>query len=69
MLIVVSQKHIKEKPLQRPRQSPFLHRLAAFNHKPISDQCSPSYRNQLIDLQNKSIDYFLYDGEHWLLMG
>ena len=37
--------------------------------KPISDQCSPSYGNQLIDLQCKSIDWFLYDGEHWSLMG
>ena len=35
---------------------------------PINDQCSPSYRNQSIDLQYKSIDWFLYDGQHWLLM-
>ena len=35
----------------------------------IKDQCFPSYRNQLIDLQCKSIDLFLYDGEHWSLMG
>ena len=29
---------------------------------PISDLFSLSYRNQ-------SVDLFLYDGEHWLLMG
>ena len=34
----------------------------------ISDQCFPSCRNQSIDLENKSIDWFLYDGEHWSLM-
>ena len=34
----------------------------------INDQCSASYRNQSIDLQSKSIDWFLYDREHWLLM-
>ena len=36
---------------------------------PINDQCSPSYRNQSIDLHCKSIDWFLHDGEHWSLMG
>ena len=34
----------------------------------ISAQCSSSYENQPIDLQSKSTDWFLYDGEHWLLM-
>ena len=29
----------------------------------------PSYRNQSIDLQSKSIDWFLYDREHRSLMG
>ena len=29
---------------------------------------SPSYRNQSIDLHSKSIDWFLYDGEHLSLM-
>ena len=37
-------------------------------NEPINDQCFPSYRNQSIDLQCKSIDSFLYDGEHWSLM-
>ena len=36
---------------------------------PINDQRSPSYRNQSIDLESKSIDWFLYDGKHWPLMG
>ena len=35
----------------------------------ISDQCFPSYRNQSIDLHFMSIDWFLYDGEHWSVMG
>ena len=35
----------------------------------INDQCSTSKRNQSIDLYCKSIDWFLYDGEHWSLMG
>ena len=30
----------------------------------INDQCSQSYRNQLINSQSKSIDWFLHDGEH-----
>ena len=38
-------------------------------HLLINDQCSQSYRNQSIDLHCKSIDWFLYDGEHWSLMG
>ena len=29
-----------------------------------SHQCSPSYRNQSIDLQSKSIDWFQYDGKY-----
>ena len=29
----------------------------------------PIYRNQSIDLYCKSIDWFLYDEEHWSLMG
>ena len=37
--------------------------------EPVNDQCFPPYRNQSIDLQCKSIDWFLYDGEHWSLMG
>ena len=47
----------------------FLTSLIAFNIQPMNDQCSPSYRTQSIDLQFKSIDWFLYDGEHWSLMG
>ena len=35
----------------------------------ISDHCFPSYRNESIDLHFISIDWFLYDGEHWSLMG
>ena len=31
---------------------------------PLNDRCSPSYRNQSINLHCKSIDWFLYDGEH-----
>ena len=38
-------------------------------YQPINDQCFSSYRNQLIDLLSKSIDWFQYDGEHWSLMG
>ena len=38
------------------------------SNKPINDQCTPWYRSQSIDLHYKSIDCFLYDGEHWLLM-
>ena len=37
--------------------------------QPINDQCSPTFRNQSIDLQCKSIDWFLYDREHVPLMG
>ena len=33
--------------------------------QPINDQCSLSYRDQPIDLKCKSIDWFLYDGEHF----
>ena len=36
---------------------------------PINNQCSLSFKNQSIDLLCKSIDWFLYDGEHWSLMG
>ena len=39
------------------------------NCKPIVNQCSPSYRNQSIDLRCKSIDWFLYDGKHWVVNG
>ena len=39
------------------------------SHRAFNDQCSPSHRNQSIDLQCKSIDWFLYDGEHWSLLG
>ena len=35
----------------------------------ISDHCFPSYRNESIDLHFISIDWFLYDGEHWSVMG
>ena len=35
---------------------------------PLTTNTPPSYRNQSIDLQYKSIDWFLYDGEHSLLM-
>ena len=31
------------------------------NYYPINDKCSPSYRNQSVDLKSKSIDCFLYD--------
>ena len=31
---------------------------------PLNDRCSPSYRNQSINLHCKSLDWFLYDGEH-----
>ena len=37
--------------------------------QPFKDQCSPPYRNHSIDLQSKSFDPFLYDEEHWSLMG
>ena len=33
------------------------------------DQRFPTYRNQSTDLHSKSIDWFLYDGEHWSLTG
>ena len=35
----------------------------------LKDQCSPPYRNHSIDLQSKLFDPFLYDEEHWSLMG
>ena len=35
----------------------------------INDQCSPSYRNQPMGLHCESSDWFVYDGEQWLLMG
>ena len=37
--------------------------------EPIKDQCSPSYKNQSIDLYCKSFDWFLYDGEHLVVNG
>ena len=40
-----------------------------FRSLPINDQCSPSYRKQSIDLQCRSMDWFLYDGEQRSLMG
>ena len=36
---------------------------------PINDQSSRKYRNQPITLLSKSIDWFLYDGKHWSLIG
>ena len=39
------------------------------NENQLNDQCSPSYRNQSNDLQSRSIEWFLCDGEHWSLMG
>ena len=39
------------------------------NYQPINDHCFLSYRNQSIDLQSKSTDWFLHDEEHGLLMG
>ena len=39
------------------------------HHYPINDQFFLSYRNQSIDLLCKLIDWFLYDGEHWSLIG
>ena len=36
---------------------------------PLTTKCSQSYRNQSTDLHCKSIHWFLYDGEHWSLMG
>ena len=44
----------------------FLRTLRRF--EPINDQCSPSYRNQSINLHCESIDLSLYDGKHRLLM-
>ena len=40
-----------------------------FRSLSIDDQCSPSYRSQSIDLQCRSMVWFLYDGEHLSLMG
>ena len=34
-----------------------------------NDQYSLSYRNQSVDLQCKSMDWFRYDVEHWSLLG
>ena len=36
---------------------------------PINNQCSPLNRNQSAELQCRSIGWFLYDREHWSLMG
>ena len=38
-------------------------------HVVLSQEGSPSYRNELIDLFCKTIDWFLHDGQHWSLMG
>ena len=46
------------------------HRLnvyCAFN--PLTTNVPRLHRNQSIDLQYKSLDWFLYDGEQWSLMG
>ena len=43
--------------------------VVATSHLHVNNQCFPSYRNQSIDLQSKLIDWFLYDGEHWSLIG
>ena len=40
-----------------------------FNIQPMKDQCFSSYRNQSINFQIKSIDWFQYDEKHWSLMG
>ena len=36
---------------------------------PLTTSVPPSYRNQSMLLQSKSIDWFLYYWEHWSLMG
>ena len=36
---------------------------------PLTTNVPPSYRNQSVDLDCKSIDWFLYDVEHCALMG
>ena len=33
----------------------------------INDQCSPSYKNQSTNLQCKSVDWFLDEGQNWSL--
>ena len=35
---------------------------------PINDWCSSVYRNRQTDLQCKSNEWFLHDGQHWSLM-
>ena len=35
----------------------------------INDHFPTSYRKQSIDLHCKSVDWFLYDKIHWLLIG
>ena len=42
--------------------------LSVENLQPINDQCSPSYRNQSIDLHCESIGWFVYEGEYWLVI-
>ena len=42
--------------------------FSVFNYDLINNQCSPSYKNQSIDLYCKSVDWFLYDREHGSLM-
>ena len=32
---------------------------------PLTTNVPPSYGNQSIDLQCRSLDWFIYDGEHW----
>ena len=39
------------------------------SNQPINYHCSLLSRKQSNDLQSKSIDLFLYEGEHWSLMG
>ena len=43
--------------------------ILRFLNSPINDQRSSLYRNRSIDLQCKSIDWFLYDEEQWSLLG
>ena len=43
--------------------------ISEFSFNPLTTNAPPAHRNQSIDLQCKSTDWFLYCGEHWSLMG
>ena len=51
-------------PCQKSWQKKLHHRCSTINK-----QYSPLNRNQSVDLRSKSIDWSLFDGEHWSLMG